>query len=64
MKNHSLPETNFKAKQLQGICMARCDALQDSLHVGTEGSIVCEEKVPDQHLLNLGEGLEAKRLPS
>ena len=47
------------AKQQQGICEIRCDALQSLLHVRDEGSIICEENVPDQPLLGLGVSLEA-----
>ena len=53
----SFPEADVKAKQMRGVRRARYDALQSLLCVSNEGRIICKEKVPDEPLLSLGEGL-------
>ena len=53
VKKISLSEANIEAKQPQGVCKARRDALHSLLHVGDENSVVLESKVLDQSLLGL-----------
>ena len=42
----SFREADIEAEQPLGACKARMDALQDSIHVGDEGSVFREEEVP------------------
>ena len=59
MKDLCLLEADLEAKQPRGNCKAGRSALRSSLRLGNKGSVVREEKILDQSLLGLCEGLEA-----
>ena len=62
VKNLRLLEADFEAKQLRGICKARCETSKGPLSVGDKDSFIRKEKVLDQPLLHLGVGLEASKI--
>ena len=54
-----LLEADLEAEELGSICEAESDTLQGSFCMGNQGSIICEEKVPDKPLMSLGVSLKA-----
>ena len=58
MKDLCLLEADLKAKELSSVSKIGCDSLQSSFCVSNDGSVACEEEVPDQLFPGLRVGLQ------